>query len=157
VVTVTDRVEAPGRTRRGRFLRYAAGSAAAVLVSALVFALVYRQLRLGPQLASVSAFLAGALVNFTSHRFWAWNRRRRAGLHRDMLRYALLAVATAAAATGTTTLAQSLLRDADPGRRAVLVEAAYFAAYGALFLVRFVLLDRLVFRSRHQVPTTTRA
>jgi putative flippase GtrA len=160
-VLVSDRVHASAptaqRTRRGRFLRYAAGSVAAVLVSALAFAVAYRLLELGPRVASVTAFLAGALVNFSASRFWAWDRRRRFGLGRDVVGYALLAVAIAVVATGVTSLADAQLAGTDPDRRAVLVEATYFATYAVLFLVRFVLLDRVVFRSRHHVPSTTRA
>jgi len=145
----------PERTRMGRFARYALGSAGAVLVSAVAFAAAYQLLDLGPRLASVAAFLAGALVNFGASRFWAWGRRHR--LRRDAFGYALLAVCMALTATAVTSVVHAALADADPDQRAVLVEASYFAVYGALFLVRFVLLDRVLFRSRHQVPSTTRA
>jgi putative flippase GtrA len=107
--------------------------------------------------ASGAAFLAGVLVNFTAGRFWAWDRRARRGLGRDALAYAALAVATALAAAVVTSVTHGYLRDADPDRRAVLVEASYFATYAALFLFKFLVLDRVIFRSRSQVPSTTRA
>src|SRR2546423_1210499 len=151
-VPVTDRDRTPERTRRGRFVRYAAGSAGAVLVSALAFAIAYRLLGLGPQLASGAAFLAGALVNFSASRFWAWQRRQRSGLGRDVVAYVLLALGMAVVALGVTSLTDAELAGADPTRRAILVEVSYFATYAALFLVRFLVLDRVVFRSRHQVP-----
>jgi putative flippase GtrA len=150
-------VPEPDRTSLGRFVRYATGSAGAVAASALAFLLAYRLLDLGPRVASVTAFLAGAVVNFGASRFWAWDRRHRSGLGRDLAGYVLLAIAIALAAMGVTSLADARLAAADPTVRAVLVEGAYFATYAALFLVRFVLLDRVVFRSRHQVPSTTRA
>jgi putative flippase GtrA len=153
---VTILAPGPDRTRRGRFVRYALGSAVAVLVSAVAFAAAYRLLDLGPGVASLTAFLAGALVNFSASRFWAWGRRHRHGLRRDVLGYTLLAICMALIATAVTSLADAVLDGADPDRRALLVEASYFAVYGTLFLVRFVLLDRVLFRSRHQVPSTTR-
>ena len=142
-----------------RFLRYAVGSGLATLTSAAVFALVYRVLDEGPRLASIAAFLAGAVVNFTSNRFWAWQRRRRPGLGRDALLYAAVAVVSALAATGVTSLTHAALADADPDRRAVLVEVSYFATYAGLFLLKFLVLDRLVFhtKDRNQVDSTTRA
>ena len=144
-------------TPLARFLRYAVGSGLATLTSAVAFALVYRGLDQGPRVATGAAFLAGAVVNFTTNRFWAWKRRARRGLGRDVLSYATLAIAAALAAAAATSATHALLRDADPNRRAVLVEASYFATYALLFVVKFVVLDRLVFRSRHQVPSTTRA
>lgn len=146
-----------GRSPLGRFVRYATGSAGAVVASALAFALAYRVLDLGPRWASVTAFLAGAVVNFSASRFWAWKRRDRSGLGRDLLAYAVLAVVIALVAMGVTSLADARLSGADPTVRTVLVEGCYFATYAVLFLVRFVVLDRVVFRSRHQVPSTTRA
>jgi putative flippase GtrA len=140
-----------------RLVRYTLGSGVATLASAAVFAVVYRVLAEGPQLASVAAFVVGAVVNFVAGRFWAWGRRPRSGLGRDALSFAVVAVVSALAATGVTTVTHAALRDADPNQRAVLVEASYFATYAVLFGVKFLVLDRLVFRSRHQVPTTTRA
>jgi putative flippase GtrA len=145
-----------------RFIRYAIGSGLATVSSAVAFAIVYRVLGEGPRLASVTAFLAGAVVNFTSNRFWAW--RRRTGLGRDAFFYAIVAVVSALAATGVTSLTHAALADADPDRRAVLVEVSYFATYAVLFLLKFVVLDRFVFRTkafntkaRNQVDNTTPA
>jgi putative flippase GtrA len=140
-----------------RFARYAVGSGFATVTSAVAFALAYRVLDQGPRVATAAAFLAGALVNFAASRFWAWNRRVRRGLGREVVSYAVLAVTAALAAAVVTSITHALLPDADPDRRAVLVEASYFATYAALFLVKFVVLDRVVFRSRHQVASTTRA
>jgi putative flippase GtrA len=140
-----------------RFVRYCLGSGVATVVSAATFALTYRLLTAGPQAATAAAFLAGVSVNFTVNRFWTWGRRPRAGLSRDAVMYAALSVTTALAATAATSITHWYLRDADANRRTVLVEASYFATFAALFLVKFAVLDRVVFRSRHQVPTTTSA
>ncbi len=140
-----------------RLIRYALGSGLATLTSAVAFALAYRALDAGPRVASVTAFLAGTLVNFTAGRFWVWDRRSRLGLGRDALGYAVLAGSAALAATAVTSITDAAVHGADPDPRAVLVEASYFLTYGMLFLVKFLVLDRLVFRSRHQVPSTTRA
>jgi putative flippase GtrA len=140
----------PTTTRNGRFVRYAVGSAFATAVSAVTFAVAYRALHAGPQVASVAAFTAGAVVNFLSNRFWAWSRRHRLGLGKDLAGYLTLAVATALAAAGVTSLTERFTRTW------VLVEASYFGTYAAMFLVKFVLLDRVIFRSRHQVAKTTR-
>jgi putative flippase GtrA len=140
-----------------RFVRYAAGSGLATLASAAAFALAYRVLDGGPRVATAAAFLSGALVNFTAGRFWAWDRRTRLGLGRDAVAYAGVAVTAALAAAAVTSLTHAALGGADPDLRAVLVEGSYFLTYGVLFLAKFVVLDRVVFRSRHQVPSTTRA
>jgi putative flippase GtrA len=133
--------------RAARFARYTVGSVAATVVSAVVFALGYRWLGLGPRSTSVAAFACGAVVNFVVNRFWAWDRRRLPGLGRDLASYAVIALLTAGGAAGITTLAEryAVRVGASENYRAVLVEVAYFGAYALMFGVKFVLLDRLVF------------
>ena len=145
---VTDQLARP---RAGRFVRYSVGSALATLVSAVTFALAYRGLQTGPAVASIAAFAAGVVVNFVANRFWAWSRRHRLGLGRDLAAYTTLAITTALAAVGVTSLID---QHTDTW---ILVEVSYFATYAAMFLVKFVLLDRVIFRSRAQVESTTRA
>lgn len=152
--------EAGHRERLRRFAKYALCSGLAAGASAVTFAVAYRYLGSGPRVASVTAFAAGAVVNFAGNRFWAWNRRQRLGLGRDLTGYLVLAVTTALAAAGVTSLAHAYAQHVgmSADRRAVFVEAAYFATYAAMFLVKFLLLDQVLFRSsRHQVPNTTRA
>jgi putative flippase GtrA len=139
------------RSARGRFVRYAVGSAFATGASAVTFAVAYRGLHAGPQVASVTAFAAGALVNFVAGRFWTWSRRHRLGLGRDLVGYLALAVTTALAAAVVTSVTERYTR------AWLLVEASFFGTYAAMFLVKFVLLDRVIFRSRHHVVNTTRA
>jgi putative flippase GtrA len=140
----------------GQFLRYTASSVAATAFSAVAFAAAYRFFHLGPGLASVSAFVAGFLVNFLGNRYWAWAwaRRQRHRLGRDVLGYAVLAVASALVATTVTSLADGYTErlGVSGDRRAVLVETAYFATYAAMFMVKFVLLDRVLFASRTDRP-----
>jgi putative flippase GtrA len=137
-----------GHARWGRFLRYAATSAVATGASATTFAVAYRLLHLGPLAASVAAFVSGAVVNFVGNRFWTWSLRQRQGLGRDGISYAVLAVTTALGAAGVTTLADRYSAQLADNERVIVVEAAYFATYAAMFLVKFVLLDRVIFVDR---------
>ena len=143
----------------GKFARYALGSVLATATSAVVFAVAYQVCHLGPRLSTAVAFLAGAVVNFTANRFWAWGRRRRAGLGRDALAYGALALLTALIAAQATATAEAHAAQLEDAYRAVVVEVSYFSVYGAMFLVKFLVLDRIVFapRSRSQVEQTTRA
>ena len=127
------------------------------MTSAVAFAVAYRGLDQGPRMATGAAFLAGAMVNFVANRFWAWSRHARHGLGRDALFYGALSVSTAVVAAAVTSLTHAYVQDLDANQRTLLVEGSYFATYAVLFLVKFLVLDRVIFRSRHHVPTTTRA
>jgi putative flippase GtrA len=136
-----------------RFIRYAAGSVFATLASAGTFAVVYH-LNAGPRLASIAAFVAGAAVNFVAGRFWAWKRHGPVRLRRDVVAYLALSISIAAAATVVTSLTDHYARrsPALADHLGLVVEGAYFATYGAMFLVKFAILDRVVFRphARHE-------
>ena len=152
-----------------RFLRYAVGSVAASLVSAVTLAAAYQGIGLDPRVSSVAAFSAGALVNFLIYRFWAWRGTAESGsaaVRRDFLKYAVVAIGTALVALGTTTIADNWARSAglSASLRTLVVEGSYFGAFGVMFIAKFLILDRYVFRARaasarslDQVENTTPA
>jgi len=141
-----------------RFLRYAVGSAIASLVSAVVLAVTAWTSVVAPAVASVVAFVAGAVVNFVVYRFWAWRHtvtRAIATIGRDLAGYAVIAVSTAVIATGATYLAGRYADHAALGSaaRTLLLEGAYFGVFAVMFAVKFVILDRYVFVHRRTPGT----
>jgi putative flippase GtrA len=146
----TDRdVSAPRRT--WRLLRFLLASILATLTSAVVFPLVYQGLDAHPSVASLVAFGAGTVVSFTVARFYAWNRRDRHRLGRDVVAYALVTSVIGTIAAIVTTYADS--RAAHTGlsatEKTVVVEAAYLGTFAVMFVAKFAVLDRLVFRARN--------
>ncbi len=150
-----------------KFLRYAVGSATASVVSAIVLAALTWRHTVPTPVATVIAFVAGALVNFSVYRFWAWRHtvtRKARALSKDFAMYAVVAVASFFGAVGTTTLAGRYAAHAglDPLARTLLLEGSYFFAFAVMFVAKFLILDRFVFVARHraevsrdQVETTT--
>ena len=149
----------------GTFLRYGAGSLVAMVSSELVLVAAYN-LGAGPQSAAILAWAAGAVPNYVLNRRWAWKAdsrdTARADRVRELLLYWLITLGTAALAVLATTVTDAWIKNTvtSRGEQSVLLAAAYLVAYGIVFVAKFVLFDRVVFadrRSRHQVPSTTRA
>lgn len=189
------------RTRVARvFTRFAAGSAVGTVTSQLTFLLVFGVLGASAAVSGVAAFLAGAVPNFLIHRFWTWQRSGRAGMRRDVARYLAVITVNGLLATGLTAGVDRLVGAGidNHALRTVVLAVIFSASYVLLFVLKFTLLDRLVFpspnsssadpatggparadapadaapgapddaaadlahrtdRSRHQVPTITRA
>jgi putative flippase GtrA len=149
------------RTERGRrWGRFAAGSAVAAALSEL-FLLVTYAFGAPPAVAALIAFAAGFVPKYLLNRRWVWRRRGRADVRRELVPYVLIVVVTALVAIAVTTAADAWVRVAvaDRGWQVVLVGTAYLTTYGFMFVLKFVLFDRLVFtatRSRTQVPSSTR-
>jgi putative flippase GtrA len=139
-----------------RFSKYAVGSVVAFGASNVAFLLLYGLGLTSPQVASVLAFAAGIPVNYVLNRRWAWQRRGRPGLRDELLPYAAV-VATSVIGSAVGTWAADRWVQSAGLPRAVevgVVDAAFVAINGTLFLLKYVLLDRLVFRER---PSTTDA
>jgi putative flippase GtrA len=149
--------------------RYAVGSLTASVVSAIVLTSLSWRHTVPPAVATVIAFVAGALVNFTVFRFWAWRHtliRKAGAVGRDFARFSAVAAVTALIAAGATTLAG---RHADhagfsSAQRSLLINGCYFGAFAVMFVLKFLILDRFVFNERHraeisrdQVENTTAA
>jgi putative flippase GtrA len=152
------------RAHLPRLARYLAGSVVAGVVSVTTFALLYGALAVaGPVTASVVAWVAGAVPNYHLNRRWAWGRRGRSDVRREVLPYAATAAASVVLSSAATSAADAWVPRLVDDRELVvaLVVAAYALTYGGLFVAKYVVLDRWLFgsrrRSRHQVPSTTRA
>jgi len=133
-----------------RLLRFLLASILATATSAIVFPIVYRGFDGSPSVASFVAFGAGTVVSFTVARFYAWNRRDRRRLSRDIVAYALVTSVIGTIAAVVTTYADG--RAAHAGlsatEKTVVVEAAYLGTFAVMFVVKFVILDKVVFRVR---------
>ena len=126
--------------------RYSASSAIAGLISELAFMVCY-WLGTAPLVATVAAFVAGALPNYVLNRRWAWGRTGRADTRRELLPYAIIVIVTAAAAALTTTAADHWIRARIESHtwQTILVSGVFLGTYGVMFILKFVLFDRFVF------------
>lgn len=135
-----------------RFWRYSLGSVVTFGVSQLVFLVVYGLQWASPQIATLWSFAAGIPVNYILNRRWAWRRRGRPGFREELLPYAAVIAISIVASALATSAVDAWLQTADLPRAAgiLLVGTTFAAINGGLFLAKYVLLDRLVFRDRRR-------
>ena len=139
--------------------RYAVGSLSASVVSAIVLTALSWRHTVPPAVATVIAFVAGALVNFSVFRFWTWRHtlvREAGALGRDFLKFSAVALVAFLIAAGATTFAGSYADHAgfSPAQRSLLINGCYFGAFGIMFVLKFVILNRFVFVDRHRADTS---
>lgn len=152
------------------FTRFAAGTAVSTACSQLAFVLLFGVFAASAMVSGAVAFVAGAVPNFLIHRFWTWRCGGPVRLRRELVPYLTVIIVSGLVAIGMTTGVDRLIGQTidDRALRTLVVALAFNASYLPLFILKFALLDRLVFgreeatlrrveRSRHQVPTITRA
>jgi putative flippase GtrA len=133
-----------------RFGRYTLGSVVAVATSEVAFVTCYGTGLLGTTASSAVAFVAGAIPNYVLNRSWAFGRRGRLRVGREVGLYGLVSLASFAASAVATGWASHWAPHvtADHAGRTALVGAAYLATYGVLFLAKFAVFQKVIFADR---------
>lgn len=136
-----------GRARR--LSTYTAGSVVAAACSEVALVTCYGWLGLAPAASSTIAWVAGAVPNYWLNRTWTWQRRGRPSLRHEVLPYVVIVVATLLLAAVVTAGVDAWLRGLDVSGtvRTGVVAGAFLGVYVIMFVVRYLLLDRL-FRPR---------
>lgn len=165
------------RSRLARlFTRFAVGTVVSTTCSQLTLVLLFGVLDASAAVSGAVAFVAGAIPNFLIHRFWTWRRSGPVGMRRELVPYLAVITFSGLMAVGITTGVDRLLGHAiaDHALRTAVIAVVYGLSYLPVFVLKFALLDRLVFGvdstagsgstrrrrirdSRTQVPTSTRA
>jgi putative flippase GtrA len=152
-----------GASRRAqlrKLLKFGASSVVAVICSETVFLLLYGPAGTSSTVASVCAWIAGAVPNYWINRVWTFGRRGRPSLARELVPYAAIVFGTLGLAIGATAVGDTLLRDAgtSDATRTFLVGGIYLGVYAVMFFVRFFLFDRMYARAERvtEVPKPAR-
>lgn len=134
-----------------KLTRYTAGSVVATVISEIVF-VVWYALGAAAAIASVAAFIAGAIPNYFLNRRWAWQHSSGRHTSRQAGTYAAIVIGTALLAIAVTSLTDAWSRHAIASHvmQVFLGGAAYFLTYAVMFLVKFALFDRVVFADRER-------
>jgi putative flippase GtrA len=111
----------------------------ATVVSQLAFALCY-WFGTAAIVATLVAWFAGAVPNYVLNRRYTWGRSG------QKLPYTIIVIGSAVTAAVVTSVTDHLVQPIEShALKTVLVSGSYLATYAILFIVKFVLFDRLVF------------
>jgi putative flippase GtrA len=135
-----------------KLLRYGAVSVVSTLTSMTVLGLLVATRALTPGWANLVATAVGTVPSFELNRRWVWGRTGRRSLSAEVTPFAALSFAGLALSTVAVSVAGHLAAGLDAAPRTMAVEAASVAAFGSLWLLQFVLLDRLLFATRGAAP-----
>ena len=135
-----------------RVLRYALGSVVASFVSLVTFVVVYGVLGgLSPRLTSVVASLVGMVPAYFLNRNWAWGRRGRSHLVKEVIPYLAASVLGLVAAMWSVDAVSSHVKSftSDRTLQVTLVAMAYVGTYAALWILKFLFFN-ILFTGPHR-------
>ena len=137
-----------------RLLRYGTVSLVSTTLSmSILGALVYSQ-TMAAVWANVVATAAGTVPSFELNRRWVWGKSGRRSAMSEILPFCLLSAAGLVLSTAAVAVVTPIVTNLGygPTARAVAADAANVAAFGSLWLVQFVVLDRVLFRTAPSAP-----
>ena len=134
-------------TRVRRLLRYGAVSVISTCVSLTVLGLLVATGATSAGWANVIATAIGTVPSFELNRRWVWGKQGRRSLLSEIGPFCALSFIGLGLSTVAVSLAAGWATHMDIGNtlRTVAVEAANMASFGSLWLLQFVLLDRVMF------------
>jgi putative flippase GtrA len=122
---------------------YTAGSVVAAGCSELVLVVCYAVLHWPAAVSAVVAWFGGAVPNYLLNRRWTWRRTGRPDVRREVVPYVAIILVTLALAAAATRAVDIALADSGSATRTTLVAATFLGVYVLMFLLRYLLLDRL--------------
>lgn len=138
------------------WMRYAAGSLIATVLSQIALTVAYGLLGATAVVASIAAFFAGTVPNYFLNKAWAWNGHK-LSQRRLIVSYLLVIGVTNVAAIVMTVAADSVIRAhvRSDGLRTGLLDLSYLTANLLMFVVKCVLFDGVLFKQRGSVKSAT--
>jgi len=129
-----------------KLIRYTAVSAISALTSLVILTIVYGVLRLWSEV--VSTLFANVMAGFPSYflnRRWVWKKGGRSHLWREVLPFWVMSLTGIGFALFAASVVHNFANahDLQHLTRTVLVVGANIAAFGILWLVKFIILNRL--------------
>lgn len=141
----------PGRM--AQLLRYSAVSGISTVTSLTILGVLVGLFGVDAVVANVAATAVGTVPSFELNRRWVWFDQSQRSVLRQVTPFCTLSFAGLVLSTLTVRVVSARTVHLSRGWHTLAVEVANVTAYGALWVVQFVLLDRVLFR-HHRGPGT---
>lgn len=135
------------RVRLPQLVRYGSVSLISTGVSLTILALLVGTNTMAAGWANVVATAVGTVPSFELNRRWVWAKRGRRSSLREIGPFCALSLAGLGLSTMSVTVVASMVAHTSmsSGSRALAASAANVGAFGVLWVLQFVILDRVLF------------
>jgi putative flippase GtrA len=130
-----------------RLIRYGSVSAISTVTSLTILGLLVGVFDLSAIWANVMATAIGTIPSFELNRRWVWSQRDERSVFRQIVPYCALSFSGLIVSSIAVHLASDATSTSTRLVHTGAVELANFGAYGALWLIQFVLCDRILFKA----------
>ena len=142
------------RSDQGRkMIRYTMVSVISVVVGQILLFLVgpFGVVHWSPTTANIFAVGVSAIPSYYLNRAWAWGKRGRSHLMKEVVPFWGLAFLGLAGSTWAVRIAHSHVHDTSRLMQALVVNAANLGAFGVLWVGKFIIFNELMFKHHPEV------
>jgi putative flippase GtrA len=139
----------------GRLRRCMSVSMVTTTISVVIIVVATNVFALAAVLANILATSVATIPSYHLNRRWTWARRDRSDFWREVLPFWLLAFCGLALSTVTVAIAASSTAQMQlaPVLRTGAVLVGHLGGFGLLWILQFVLLDRVLFARSRPTPS----
>lgn len=134
-----------------KLFRYSMASVVAVIVSNVCLLIFVGLLKMSVVLASTLATTIAAIPSYEMNRRWAWGKTGKSHLMKEVVPFWGLAILGWAFSTFSVWLMDRYAKSHDFSHLAQTLSVAvvYFAAFGVLWVAKFIIFNKLMFGHHH--------
>jgi putative flippase GtrA len=143
------------KSEKGKiFIKYAASSFITTVMTVVITFVTYDFMRIGSaRLCNLIASVISIPPSYWLNRKWAWGKSGRGHLFREVIPFWVIALSGLAISTFAVAYAAKLGQHLTKSRHIVtlFVSATNLATYGVLWILRFFLLNKYLFKEHPEV------
>ena len=135
-----------------KWVRYSMVSVVAVIVSQVILLFAFGVLHLSARAANIWAVCISAVPSYYLNRAWAWGKRGRSHVLKEVVPFWVMALIGLAFSTWSADFAESWAHGVTTSHplTTLIVMAASLGAFGVLWVAKFVILNKLMFGTHPQ-------
>ncbi len=134
-----------------KLFRYSMASVVAVIVSNVCLVIFVGLLKMSAVLASTLATTIAAIPSYEMNRKWAWGKTGKSHLMKEVVPFWGLAILGWAVSTGAVWVMDGYAKrhHFTHFSQTISVAVVYFAAFGVLWVAKFIIFNRVMFGHHH--------
>ena len=136
-----------------KVIRYSLVSVVSVIVSQVVLIFAFGALHWTARSANVLACTVATVPSYELNRKWAWGKHGKSHLWKEVVPFWALAFLGLAFSTWSADFAESYVKDNNysHGAQTVVVAAAALAAFGVLWVGKFIIFNQILFKTNPEL------
>lgn len=146
-MSTTEAILARARSPQGvKAIRYTLTSVISVVISQIILAFCFTMLDWTAKSSNITAVCLSAIPSYVLNRRWAWGKKGRSHLWKEVVPFWGLALLGLAFSTWAADWAETNF-----DRNVVAVNVAALAAFGVLWVGKFIVFNEILFKHHHEV------